>query len=515
MSSEPEYKFRTTPYKHQGFEGALKNWNEEAWGFLLEMGSGKSKILIDNTSILYTLGEVNGFLLVAPKGTYTNWANREIPTHMPEDILKDAMIHVWRGGATRGEQQALTILCDGKLRSDKLNVFIVNTEAVAASKHAERWLRRFLEGRRTMLGVDESSTIRNPTAKRTKKLIALGGLAEYRRILTGTPVANSPLDLFAQFQFLEPGCLGHRNFFSFRARYAITERKNFGGRDVEVVVGHRNTDKLSKLVAGLATVIRKEDCLDLPPKVYEEWSVPLTAEQARMYKELRDYATTELSAGNFMTTTSVITQLLRMHQLVCGTATSEDGEGMDVDCARPGELMKILDGVGDQRVIVWCNYRNDVRRVCEALGQAGISHVEYHGGTSQEDRSLAIYRFQGELRENVPGQYRDAGWDWWQGDLCPEQNRAQVFVGTPHAGGYGITLTAASVVVYYSNSYDLEKRLQSEDRAHRIGQTRSVTYIDMISPGTVDEKIVAALKRKETLANLIMDGPARIRDLFS
>jgi SNF2 family DNA or RNA helicase len=505
----PPYEFETTPYRHQGFEGALKSWNEEAWGWLLEMGSGKSKILIDNACILHEADGVNGLMIVAPKGVYQNWASREIPTHMPRRILDRACIHVWRGGHTRTEQKELEKLCSGDRDSKSLHVFIVNTEAVAASNNAERWMRRFLTERCSLLGVDESSTIRNPMAKRTKKLISLGALAEYRRILTGTPVANSPLDLFAQFQFLEPGCLGHRNFFTFRARYAILEKKSFGGRDVQVVVGHRNTDKLSKIIAGMATVIRKEDCLDLPPKVYEEWSVPLTAEQQRMYKELRDYATTELEAGRFMTTTSVITQLLRMHQLVCGTATDENGDAAPVDTNRPGELMKILEGVGDQRVIVWCNYRDDVRRVCEQLDKAGISHVQYHGGTSSEERARSIYRFQGELGTAEPG------WDWWEGPVCPEKDRAQVFVGTPHAGGYGITLTAASVVVYYSNSYDLEKRLQSEDRAHRIGQSRSVTYIDMVSPGTVDEKIVEALKRKEVLANLIMDGPARIRDLFS
>jgi SNF2 family DNA or RNA helicase len=353
------------------------------------------------------------------------------------------------------------------------------------------------------MGIDEASRIKNPTAKTTKICIRWGKLAEFRRIMTGTPVPRSPLDLWAQCEFLESGCLGYRNFFTFRAKFAIMEKKMFGGREVQIVVGHRYTDQLSTTLSGIATIIRKEDCLDLPPKVFEEWEVSLTPEQTRIYTELKNFATAELQEGKFVTSTMVITTLLRMQQIVCGYARDENGDFHPIPTNRPRELLNIMEERKGEKTIVWCHFREDIELVKTALEADGFKVVTYHGGTSSDDRAEAIYRFQGERAG--PGGATD---------YCPPDRQAEVFLGTEHAGGYGITLTASDLVVYYSNGFDLEKRLQSEDRAHRIGQTRSVTYIDMVARGTVDEKVIAALKKKEQLANIIMDGPARIRDLF-
>lgn len=500
----PSYEFKTLPYRHQGFEGALVHWNEEAWGFLLEMGTGKSKIFIDNFCILFELGEIDCVILFAPKGVYQNWPGKELPAHMPDRIYKNAIIHMWRGGHTRTERDELERLCtpaEGKLR-----IFVVNTEAVSGSDRIEKWAVRFLKSGKCMAGVDEASTIKNPQAVRTKTLIRWGKMAEYRRIMTGTPVPRSPLDLWAQCEFLEPGCLGFRSYFTFRARYAIIEKKMFGGREVSVVVGHRFTDQLSGILAGIATIIRKEDCLDLPPKVYEEWNVNLTAEQTRVYNELKKFATAELEAGKFVTSTAVITTLLRMQQIVCGHVVDESGEVHEIPTHRPAQLVELMADRKGQKTIVWCHFRHDIEQVAKTLREEGYTVVTYHGGTSSEERGEAIYRFQGERSVTLNGETFT--------DYCSPDQQADVFLGTEHAGGYGITLTAADMVVYYSNGFDLEKRLQSEDRAHRIGQTKSITYIDMVARGTVDEKIIAALKKKEQMANVIMDGPARIRDLF-
>lgn len=493
----PAYDFRTEPYKHQSFDGLLRHWDATHWGYLLEMGAGKSKILIDNFCILAEQMRVDRLLIVAPKGVYANWVDREIPVHMPERHLKDARVHMWKGGHSVTERKQLEWLMAS---GTGLRILVVNDEAVATSSRLEGVMREFIRGGATMMVVDESSRIKNPTAKRTTKLISIGRGARYRRIMTGTPVANSPLDLWAQFEFLHPAALGHRSYWSFRSRYAIMEKTSVDAgrgdgsrRDIDLVVGHRDTDQISRKVATMATVLRKEDCLDLPPKVYSEWEVQLTAEQTRAYGELRKYATTELEAGRFVTTTQVITMLLRLHQIVCGHTMDDDGQIVEVPTHRPRELLQILESIGD-RTIIWANYRHDIERIMEAVRGAGLRAVRYDGGTSNEDRRTAIHRFQDT-------------------SLAP-QERADVFVGTQSAGGYGITLTQARCVVYYSNNYDLEKRLQSEDRAHRIGQTHSVPYIDMVARGTVDEKIMRALKAKEQLANLVMDGPARIRDLF-
>lgn len=504
MVNIPNYEFKTTPYRHQGFEGALARWNEESWGYLLEMGTGKSKIFIDNGCILFELDEIDTIFLFAPKGVYQNWTDKEFPAHIPDRIYKNAIIHLWRGGNSKGELKELERVCTAS--PGRLRIFVVNIEATSASKMLEKWALRFLASGRCLMGIDEASTIKNPTAQRTKILIKWGKKAEYRRIMTGTPVPRSPLDLWAQCEFLEPGCLGFRSFFNFRARYAIMEKKMFGGREIQIVVGHRYTEQLSKTLSGIATIIRKEDCLDLPPKVYEEWNVSLTPEQLKAYTELKQFATTELEAGKFVTSTAVITTLLRLQQIVCGHVVDERGDVHHIPTQRPSELLNIMEDRKGAKTIIWCHFRHDIEAVREVLTKAGFRVVTYHGGTSSDERAEAIYRFQGQRSAVLNGETFT--------DYCSPDQQADVFLGTEHAGGYGITLTAADMIVYYSNGFDLEKRLQSEDRAHRIGQVKSVTYIDMVARGTVDEKIIAALKKKEQLANIVMDGPARIRDLF-
>jgi len=501
------YKFRTTPYKHQGFEGALKHWWMDHWGWLLEMGTGKSKVCIDNGCILFEFGEVDCWLIFAPKGVYRNWTDKEIPTHMPEAIREKATIHLWQGGHTVREKDQLEYLCTK--RPGGLRILVANVEAISNSKNFAKWVWKFVRSGKVYCAVDEASCIKNPTAIRTKEIIKLGRLCEYTRILTGTPVPKGPLDLWAEFEFLKKACLGFWSYVTFKKRYAIIDKqyKYVPGKDdpieMDIVVGYQNTEKLSAEIANHANVIRKEDCLDLPPKVYETWDVELTKEQQRIYTEFKQFATAELEAGKFVTATVVIAQLLRMHQIVCGHTTDENGEHHDIPSNRPFELLEIMEGL-DNKTIVWCNYRSDMHKVMAALEKKGYAAVRYDGETPGNKRAEAIWRFQGEKFFVPSPEFQK-----------PPAIEADIFVGTPSAGGYGITLTAARNVIYYSNNYDLEKRLQSEDRAHRIGQNFSVTYIDMIARGTIDEKIIAALRRKEQLANIIMDGPARIRDLFS
>jgi len=496
------YVPKTDPYKHQRVV-LERSWDKPGYGYLMEMGTGKSKVCVDNLCMLRETHGLRRVLIIAPKGTYANWFHKELPAHMPDRHLNTSITHLWQGGGSRTEQQRLPNL----LKNDEfMKILVMNTEAISMSPKAMDFAERFVRVGECLVIVDESSTIKNPQAIRTKKIIKLGRLAKWKRIATGSPVTRSPLDLWSQFEFLEPNCLGFKSFYSFRARFAIVEQKNFGGRSIDVVVGHRDTDVLSNIVARKAFVIRKEDCLDLPPKVYETRYIQLTPEQERLYAELKEWATVQLDSGAFATATQIITQILRLHQIVCGHVVDEQGNVSDVPTNRLDDLKSIIEETTG-RNIIWCNYRRDVDQVVAHLEKMGRKVVRYDGGTSQEQRAEAIYRFQGKAAVVQNGQVVGER-------VCPDHYRADDFVGTPHAGGYGITLTEANTVIYYSNSYDLEKRLQSEDRAHRIGQTKSVLYIDMVAKGTIEEKIVEALRRKESLANLIMDGPARVREFF-
>ena len=469
------YKFKTKPYEHQ-LEALEKSWAQETYALFMEMGTGKSKVLVDNIAMLYDRGAIRGALIVAPKGVYKNWDQIEFPTHLPEHVEHTKVL--WEPNITKRKQVELDTLFDGK---EDLKILIMNVEAFSTTKgldFAERFLNIFLG--RALFGIDESTTIKTPTAKRTKNILKIGNLAKYRRILTGSPVTKSPLDLYSQCEFLDPYHLGHQSYYSFRARYANMIDRNFGGRRVQIVGSYRRLPELTAKLEKFSYRVLKEDCLDLPPKVFTKRIVELTDEQKKVYAQMKRMAIAELD-GKVMSTVNVMTQLMRLHQVTCGHFKADDQTVKPVKNNRITALLELLEET-DGKVIIWANYREDIKNIVRSLKKAygEASTVEYHGGVDSTLRQDNIAQFQ---QKNGPTRY---------------------FVGNAQTGGYGITLTAANTVVYYSNSYDLEKRLQSEDRAHRIGQTGSVTYVDFIAENTIDERIVKALRRKINLANEIM-----------
>jgi len=257
-------------------------------------------------------------------------------------------------------------------------------------------------------------------------------------------------------------------------------KRNFGGRSVQLVTSYRRLDELATKLEKFSYRVLKEDCLDLPPKVFTTRIVDLSEEQHKMYVTMKKAAIAE-HEGKIMSSMSALTTLLRLHQITCGTFKADDGTITHLKNNRITSLMECLEET-DGKVIIWANYREDIKKIVESLKKAygDDSTVEYHGGVDSTLRQENIALFQ---EKNSPARY---------------------FVGNAQTGGYGITLTAANTVIYYSNSYDLEKRLQSEDRAHRIGQTGSVTYVDLVAEKTIDERIIKSLKSKINIANEIM-----------
>ena len=470
------YKFKTKPYEHQ-LKALEKSWASDTYALFMEMGTGKSKVLVDNIAILYDRGAIKGALIVAPKGVYKNWDAIEFPTHLPDHIECTKVL--WEPTATKKKQAELDTLFDDK---GDLKILIMNVEAFSTSKgldFARSFLNIFVG--RALIGIDESTTIKNPTAKRTKNILTIGDLAKYRRILTGSPVTKSPLDLYSQCDFLDPNHLGHQSYYSFRSRYAHMVDRNFGGRRVQIVGSYRRLGELSDLLDAFSYRVLKEDCLDLPEKVFTKRFVELSKEQDKAYRQMKEMALAMLDDGKLMSTVNVMTQLMRLHQITCGHFKADDGTITHLKNNRIDTLMELLDET-DGKVIIWANYVEDIKSIVQSLKKAygDASTVEYHGSVDPRVRQENIALFQ---EKNGPTRY---------------------FVGNAQTGGYGITLTAANTVVYYSNSYDLEKRLQSEDRAHRIGQTGSVTYVDLIAEKTIDERIVKSLRDKIDIANEIM-----------
>ena len=449
------------------------SWDKEYFAYFMEMGTGKSKVLNDNIAMLYDKGKINGALIVAPKGVVGTWYLNQIPDHLPDHIEHKNVL--WKPNITRKQNLRLKSLFE---TGTDLHILIMNVEAFSTTKGCE-FAKKFLDSHRTLMAVDESTTIKNPDAKRTKNICNLSILSKYRRILTGSPVTKSPLDLYKQCDFLKEELLGHGSYYTFRTRYAIMKTANFGGKSVQIVVGYRNLDELSEKLRPFSYRVLKDDCLDLPDKIYMKRTVQLSSEQKKVYEQMKQMALAEMN-GKMMSTATVLTQLMRLHQITCGHFTADDGSIQKIKSNRLDELMDVLEEI-EGKVVIWAHYQNDVETIVEHLKKkyGDNSIVDYYGRTRPENRQSNIDKFQ-----------KDEG--------------CRFFIGTPATGGYGITLTQASNVIYYSNGYDLEKRMQSEDRAHRIGQKKSVTYVDMIADDTVDEKIVKSLRKKVNIATQIM-----------
>ena len=467
------YKFKTKPYAHQ-LKALEMSWNKEVFAYFMEMGTGKSKVLLDNVAMLFDKGKINSVLIVAPKGVYKNWYDSEIPEHLPKHI--DRNVVLWKALITKEQKSKLDSLFVQDFT--KLQIFIMNVEALSTRKGLD-FAHQFLNVRKALFAIDESTTIKNPGAKRTKNILGLSKLGKYRRILTGSPVTKSPLDLYTQCCFLDPWLLGHQSYYSFRTRYALMRNMNFNGRSVNVVVGYQRLAELAESLKPFSYRVLKDDCLDLPPKTYMKRIIQLTPEQKKVYEEMKKTALATLN-GKTVTTMNVITQLMRLQQITCGHFKADDDSVQKIKSNRITELMDVLEEM-EGKAIIWAHWRHDIDIIVKSIeDKYPGSVVTYYGDTTTEDRQKAIKKIQ------------------------DPESKVRFLVGTPQTGGYGITLTGASTMIYYSNGYDLEKRQQSEARIDRIGQEKPMTYIDILAEDTIDEKIVKSLRKKINIATEIM-----------
>ena len=466
------YKFKTKPYAHQ-LTALEKSWKKKVFAYFMEMGTGKTKVAIDNIAMLYDAGKINGVLIVAPKGVYKNWYSQEFPTHLAGHIKPVSVL--WQATINQKQQKELDKLF---ATGEDLHILIMNVEAFSTKKGVD-FAAKFLNCHNTYMAIDESTTIKNPGAKRTKNIVGLGKHAKYRRILTGSPVTKSPLDLYTQCQFLDEFLLDHSSYYTFRTRYAIMRKAHFNGKSVEIVVGYQNLGELSDKLKNFSYRVLKDDCLDLPAKTFVKRVITLSDEQDKVYQQMKKMALA-LMNGKMITTASALTQLMRLHQITCGHFKADDGSTQEIKSNRSAELMNVLEEL-EGKAVIWGHWQQDIENIVKEISKkyGPESVVTYYGKTPMDQRQGNITRFQDD----------------------PE---CRFLVGTPSTGGYGITLTAASTMIYYSNGYDLEKRTQSEARIDRIGQKYPMTYVDIIAENTVDERIVKALRKKINIASEVM-----------
>lgn len=466
-----KYSFKTTPYEHQITATALAT-SRPVFALLMEMGTGKTKAWIDAASLLILLKRIEGALIVAPLAVCHNW-KKEILAHSP---LPDEMkrVVVLTGSMVEREKELA--------RHGAYDFFITNYESLA---RMEKSLVRVMRSRKMAMVLDESTRIKNHAAKQSKAARRIGLVARARYILTGTPITQSPMDAFGQFRFLDPRILGHDTFTGFRAEYGV--RGGFKGKEV---VSYKNLDRLAARIAAYSYRVLKKDCLDLPPKRYRVLELDMGERQKALYLQMRERAVAEME-GKVLAAPLVITKLLRLSQIASGLFPVIDentGETTSVesiaDAPKLPALVELIEEAYEsrQKVIVWSRFKEDVIRIEKVLGNKAVS---YYGDVSIKERDRRVNAFQTD-------------------------SSVRVFVGQVRTGGIGLTLTAASLVIFYSNSYSLEDRLQAEDRAHRIGQhADTVDYVDLVCRGSIDRLVVRALKDKKQLADIVTGDNVR------
>ncbi len=455
-----KYNYKTEPFEHQ--RTALKQGAEsQNFAYFMEMGTGKTKVTIDNAAYLFTQNKIKHAIVIAPNSVYLNWV-KEIKTHCSVDY--NIMAH-----------KVDTMLSPQLADPLKLTWYLFNVEAMSHKSGLKKVKELLGEADRTMIIIDEATTIKNRTAKRTKNIIELGKGVAYKRILTGSPVTKSPLDLYSQCAFLDRSLLGHESFYTFRARYAVMHEIDMGGRSVLLPKYYTNLSELEQNIKKFSYRCRKSECLDLPEKLYTQHYITLKDEHQKAYDKLKRNAWAVIQ-NEEVSYSNKLTEILKLHQCVNGHVKTDDGNVLEFSDPKLDELLNLIEE-NEGKYIIWANYIYNIEKIIKVLQDryGKESTVAIYGSIDAEKRIENVKRFEND-------------------------DRVRFFVGNPSTGGYGLNLVKASFVVYYSNSYNLEVREQSEDRAHRIGQTKNVLVIDLITRGTVDEMIISALKNKIKLS---------------
>lgn len=486
---------KTKPMNHQSTY-LERSAGKRNFAILAEQGTGKSWMLLADAERAFEAGKIDAVIIWAPKGVHTNWVLREIPKHLSAPTV----CYAWSGTVkTKKQKVGVELLLNEKKNVGSLRVLTINFEAMLQPA-AREFVDEFIAKYRTLAVVDESKKIGNPDAKRTKYIIEAARPAEARRILSGKPLTKAPMDLFSQFDFLKSGLLGTKSYRAFVSEYAVLVDpkspkmqaliRKIGPKGVYAQIVdtddngnkiYKNLDKLAEMIKPHMYRVRKDECLDLPPKIYEQRRFQLNDEQRDIYDKLKEELAYCSRAEGEMSFQAIAARA-KMKQVTSGFVNVYgEPELLSPDSnPRMEAFLDVVDDIEGQ-FIVWAIYRYEIEQIVKVLGEQGISCVEYHGGVKGDARESAVDDFQaGNVRAFV----------------CNKAAYA------------GLTLTAARTSIYYSCDYDNDVRGQSEDRNHRIGTTGPVLYVDLIAEDTLDEDIAANLAVKDAIADHVIDGRA-------
>jgi SNF2 family DNA or RNA helicase len=466
-------QYKTKPFPHQ--KAVAERFTPlEYGGMFLEQGLGKTKIALD---VVYNNPETEAILILAPNGLHANWFYKEIPIH----YSGKPVMWYWKGPPTskKLKREAKYFLSG---QEHGVHFLLMNIEAIRTPKgfaFADEFLSAHKH--RTII-IDESTCIKNPKAQVTKSAFKLAAKSERRFILSGTPITQGPLDIFSQAKFLHPTALPFRTYTAFKSAFAVQETCFAGQRSFQKVVGYQNIQQLTELMKPFSIRLLKKDCLDLPEKMWDTQMIEMTKEQDTAYQELKSHALTVLQ-GEMVSSTIPLTTIMKLQQICSGFVTTDEGTEVELPNNKIKALVQIAEST--KPLVIFCAFRRNVAMIHRALSDAfGPSKVEtILGGQDATSRQSVVDRFQ---------------------------NGDSDFVICTSAGAMGLTLTRASTLVYFSNTYSLLIRSQSQDRIHRIGQKETCNYIDLACPNTIDLQILNILQSKQDLSNMVLEDLIQI-----
>lgn len=469
MAHWPEVDPAKPRWQHQ-LDELEQHGTKKARGLLWGMRTGKSRVIVDSANALRDGGNIRGGLIFAPNGVHMNWVRKQIPFHSWPGMSWEAQ-H-WSSNFAREEPRLWSERFNSLLRSKAdMKWFTVNSESLIMPAVQEA-IKQFLSSvhGEVLAVADESVDFRTPGSKRTKLARSLFKKLPYRRILDGTALMNSPLHAFSQFELLEPGALGFRTFEQFKSYHSVwRQAKTKSGRYYPALDHYTNLETLRENIGDYASVVLREDCDDMPDLLPIEVVVEMSEPQKRAYLELVERNLLEFENGAEIDALEGGKRAIKFHQIVSGFAIDDFGDIQSVD-DDPPILQELRRQVADApKFIVWCRFREDIRRVSVALREMGLKIVEYHGGVPQGLRAENVDQFN-----NDPATVG--------------------FVGQPQAGGRGLELPC-DLIVWYSSTYDAIIRNQANERGTVMGG-RSVSIVTLATPGTVHDDVVASAEQK-------------------
>lgn len=462
VSPSQPYSPKTTPFPHQT-RALEKARQQTTFALFMEQGTGKTKVAIDRAGELYCAGKISAVLVVARKGVHRQWMESQVPEHLNIGWTG----HYWQGSSWK----------DASAQTGSGLVWrAINYDGLKTPRGKASCLE-FVGAHygRVMIIADETQDIKNARSARFKAIeqIKNASGSNYRLALTGTPIAKDLTDEWAQLKWLNESILGIRYITSFRNEYCI-----MGGFEGRVVVGHKNVERFRAKVDPFSFRATKDE-LGIAPKVYRRWKFDLSPRQLSAIKQIKKDLRMQLDSGDVSKIATAAVALTKAQQVSNGFFVDEAGEHHSLPNPRLDALSEVLAAY-DGPTIVWARFRKDMAFIAERLKRDGVSFVEYHGGTSDNDRTAAVESF-------LSGPSR-------------------VFLSNPQAGGTGLNLQAGGCAhaVYYSNSFNAIDRWQSEDRIHRIGTRGTVVYTDLVGTGGVDAYILANLRKKKNISALAL-----------